>query len=155
MPRRLSASLAAQINPALRKRGFAIADVLIRWPMVVGAELAQQTCPERVQFEAGRANAATLKVRVAPGFAVEIQHLAPLLIERINAYYGYGAVARLKFTQGPIAPPSRPAPKPRRALTAAESRRLEEVVAPVADPALKAALQRLGEGLYTGADEKP
>lgn len=153
MPRRLNAVFVKQLAPAFRRRGFAIGEVLTRWPAIVGAELARHACPERVQFDAGQADAATLKLRVAPGFALELQHLTPLILERINGFYGYNAVARLKFTQGPVAPPNRPARTARRALRPDEAVRLEAALSPIRDPGLKAALRRLGDGLMT-ADEK-
>lgn len=153
MPRRLNAMFVKQLAPAFRRRGFAIAEILTRWPAIVGVDLARHACPERVQFDAGKADAATLKLRVAPGFALEMQHLAPLILERINTFYGYNAVARLKFTQGPVAASGRPARGVRRALSPDEALRLEALLSPINDPALKSALRRLGDGLMT-ADEK-
>ena len=43
-----------------------------------------------------------LKLRAAPGAALELQHRAPLIIERINLFFGRAAVTRLALVQGPL-----------------------------------------------------
>jgi hypothetical protein len=87
-----------------------------------------------------------LRLRVASAFATEAQHLEPVLIERINAFFGYGAVARLTLVQGPAlnAPVAPPKLRP---LSAVEQQALDARVAGVADPELRAALQRLGSAV--------
>jgi hypothetical protein len=128
---------------ALGKRGFGEAQLVTQWEAVIGAELADKLSPERLSFPRGERRNGTLRLRVASAFATEAQHLEPVLIERINAFFGYGAVARLTLVQGPAlnAPPAAPKQRP---LTPAEQREIEARVAGVADPELRAALQRLG-----------
>ena len=41
-----------------------------------------------------------LQVRVAGPLAVELQHLAPQVLERVNTYLGYRAVTQLKLSRG-------------------------------------------------------
>jgi hypothetical protein len=110
---------------------------------VIGADLAQKLSPERIVFARNERRNGTLRLRCASAFATEAQHLEPVLIERINAFFGYGAIARLVLVQGPAlnAPP--PAPTLRK-LSAEETRTIEARVAGVADPELRAALTRLG-----------
>lgn len=43
--------------------------------------------------------AAVLTLSVEPGFATEVQHRAHELIERINTFFGYRCVARLRLVQ--------------------------------------------------------
>ena len=84
---------------------------------------------------------------VAPGFALQIQHLEPVLVERINTFYGYRAVARLRLIQGPLPvapPPRRPA---FRALSASEEEALAATLAGLSDPTLREALTSLGRTL--------
>ena len=42
---------------------------------------------------------ATLVVRVEGARATEVEHLGPRIIERVNQFYGYRAIDRLKVTQ--------------------------------------------------------
>src|SRR5205814_4040428 len=86
-----------------RHGGGILARLKADWPAVIGADIAAATWPQAL----GRDGA--LKLRVAAATALELQHRAPLLIERINVYLGRPAVSRLVFVQGPLplAPPAR------------------------------------------------
>jgi hypothetical protein len=141
--RAIGAEIPRIAGAALGKRGFGEAQLVTQWEAVIGPELAAKLSPERIAFPRGERRNGTLRLRVASAFATEAQHLEPVLIERINAFFGYGAVARLAFVQGPPlnAPP---APPRLRKLTADEERAIDTRVAGVADPELRAALTRLG-----------
>jgi hypothetical protein len=144
--RALGAEIPRIAGAALGKRGFGEAQLVTQWEAVIGDELAKKLSPERISFPRGERRNGTLRLRVASAFATEAQHLEPVLIERINAFFGYGAVARLAFVQGP--PLNAPPPPPRlRKLSAAEQREIESRVAGVADPDLREALKRLGNAV--------
>lgn len=142
-PRRLAAALSKVTRAGFRRRGFAHSGVLSRWPEIVGDELAAMSCPEKLKFPPGRGEGGTLQVRVASGFATELQHLEPVVIERINTFFGYAAIGRLALKQGPL-PARRERRRRWRALERAEEKALGERVADTADPGLKAALLELG-----------
>ena len=144
--RAIAAEIPRIAGAALGKRGFGEAQLVTQWDAVIGEELAKKLSPERISFPRGERRNGTLRLRVASGFATEAQHLEPVLIERINAFFGYGAVARLAFIQGPPlnAPP---APPSLRKLTAEEQRAIDARVAGVADPELRTALTRLGTAI--------
>jgi hypothetical protein len=144
--RAIAAEIPRIAGAALGKRGFGEAQLVTQWEAVIGPELAQKLAPERLTFPRGERRNGTLRLRVASAFATEAQHLEPVLIERINAFFGYGGVARLTLVQGPSLDAAPGAPK-LRALTAAEQRALDARVAGVADPELRDALQRLGSAV--------
>ncbi len=100
-----------------------------------------------------RPEPATLVVRVESAFAVELQHLAPVVIERVNAYYGWRCLGRLVLKQGPVRrpEPKRPAAA---AVSDADRRKLEQAVSSIAENNLKAALERLGEAVI-GSRRRP
>jgi hypothetical protein len=136
---RAAAKLA---TPILKQRG---GGMLVRlkadWPAIAGPQWAPAAWP----FALGRDGA--LKLRTAPAAALELQHRAPLLIERINLYFGRPAVARLVLLQaglphtpGPAAPAAAPS-------TAGEAAALDSKLGGIADPALRAALARLGRAV--------
>jgi hypothetical protein len=141
--RAIAAEIPRIAGAALGKRGFGEAQLVTQWDAVIGAELAAKLAPERLSFPRGERKNGTLRLRVASAFATEAQHLEPVLIERINAFFGYGAVARLVLVQGPAlhAPPATPPPRP---LSAAEQRAIDVGVAGIRDPELRGALARLG-----------
>ncbi len=140
-PQAIAASIGRLTRPALAKRGFAEAGVIAEWPSIVGSVLAAHTCPLKIVFPRGERGDGALHLRVASGaMATQLQHLEPLIIERINVYFGYRAVARLAMSQGPL--PRRRKPKPQAAPAAAEE--VEERLGAVDDAELKAALTGLG-----------
>ena len=72
-----------------------------------------------------------------------MQYKARQIIERINAYFGYAAIAELRIVQAPVSSGQQP---PRMAVRAA-AEPLTHEVAHVADPGLRSALARLGAGM--------
>lgn len=101
--RALSADLPAVTKRALGRRGFADAALLGEWAGVVGGDLARSCEPLRLSFPNRRERTeGTLVLRVEPAFALVLQHLEPQLLERVNGFFGYCAVARIKLHQGPV-----------------------------------------------------
>jgi len=147
-PRAIAATLPAVTGTAFAKRGFTGAGVLNEWPLIAGSHLARHSAPEKVQPPARGDTGGTLHLRIDNGaMATELQHLAPLLIERINGYFGYNAVARLKIIQGPLSKPPRRPPPRTRPLTASEETELAKNLMDVDDPDLRRSLAALGRAV--------
>ena len=146
----LASMLPKVTAPIFKSRGFAEAGILTDWPAIVGPHLARHTMPEKIAFVRGARSAGTLHIVTESAFAPELQHLEPQVIERINGYFGYGAIARLtihhgRVTQAPI-DAARPAIRPK-ARPAPQNRGLAgagKAVADAQDDPLDAALARLG-----------
>jgi hypothetical protein len=151
-PVALAATLPQIAKATLSKHGFDAADVITRWPDIVGPELAAHTAPRKLTFPKGVNAGGTLHVQVAGAAATELQHTEPQVIERINTYFGYRAVARLRLVQGPLPEPARPAPDraPPPPLDAAEQRALDKSVAGIEDEGLRSALAGLGRAVKAG-----
>ncbi len=101
-PQAIGRFVAKSTKAALVKRGFAQADILSKWPSIVGPTLARASSPEKMSYLRDKNSEATLKVRVSPGFGPEFQQFEPLIIERINSFFGYKAVGRLQLIQAPV-----------------------------------------------------
>ena len=137
--------LGQVLGPTARKRGFAEATLLSEWASVIGASLAARCQPVRVEFPRGRAVGGTLHLHARGGAALELQHLAPQLVERINGYFGFAAVGRIRLVQAPPPVPRRPPEPPNvRALTAEEELELARSLEPLLDQPLGQALLDLG-----------
>jgi hypothetical protein len=152
----LAASLPKIAGKALGKRGLAEGGLVTDWTAIVGEQLADATLPVKLAFPGRERREGTLHLRVAGAIALELQHLEPQLIERINAYLGYGAVARLKLERGPLPRPvrrrlSEPKAPP---LAPAETAAIDRSVADIADEGLRQSLARLGATLAADA-KKP
>lgn len=123
--------------------------MIAAWPAVIGNELAKLTAPERITYPSGKRAGGTLHLRIASGsIAVELQHMLPLLIERINGYFGYSAVAKVNLIQAPIAE-RREKKTEQRTLDEAGREELAALLANVDDPEIKASLEALGESILS------
>ena len=150
--RAIAAEVPRIAGPVLGKRGFAEAQLVAQWPSIIGEELARGVSPEKLRFSRGERRDGTLHLRVAAGLGPEIQHREPVLIERINAFFGYHAVARLAQKQGPPVRPAAPPPPRPRPLAAPERQILDRSLADIEDPDLRDALRRLGEAVIGSAE---
>ncbi|MGA9795429.1 MAG: DUF721 domain-containing protein [Rhizomicrobium sp.] len=86
-------SLAAT---AFARVGFADPTLVLRWPQIVGSEVARIARPIRLTSEG------MLTVLSEPAAALFLQHESRALCERINAYLGRKAVSKLRFVQGRV-----------------------------------------------------
>jgi hypothetical protein len=125
-----------------RHGGGALVRVKAEWRSIIGAEIAAVTWPEAL------GPGGVLKLRVVPAAALELQHRAPLVIDRINGYFGRPAVTRLILVQRnlPLAPP-----EPRRIgpLSTDGEAAIEQKIAGIADPELRTALSALGRAVLS------
>ena len=93
---------------AFARQGFASAELVTRWPDIVGAEIAQHAEPLKMQWprmpDGQPPEPGTLVLRVEGPAAIEIQHLAPQILERVNRFFGFAAVGRLGDPAGAAGP---------------------------------------------------
>lgn len=149
-PARAGDVARAIIRSPLAKRGFAHSELLTEWDTVVGPQIATLVRPLRLGHAARAGVGGTLTLGVLGARALEAQHMEPAIIERVNAHYGYRAVARIRlsqvgaeiFAQQDIAKPD---PQP----TQEQENAVKTAVAPVADEELRDALERLGRNIAT------
>jgi hypothetical protein len=103
---------------AFRRFGFVQSAVVSRWAEIVGPRYAEVSAPESIRFPAGKRSEGVLTLTVVGAHGPMMQHLAPTIMERVNMFFGYTAVARVAIRQGTLvqalpraAPPSlRPVP---------------------------------------------
>ncbi len=155
-PRLVGELIDPCLGDALKRQGFARSTLILSWPEIAGERLAERCAPARIDWPKrpagdGPSDPATLVVRVESAFALELQHMAPVLIDRINAHLGWRCIGRLVLKQGPLprrpVPRARPAP-PSPAVAAAAARSVEAV----SDERLQASLKALGEAVLTRAE---
>lgn len=153
--RALASAVEAVTKPIFGRRGLADGAVVRHWPVIMGATFAAVTAPEKLVFPTGARHGGTLHLRVANGaIATQIQHLEPLIIERINGYFGYGAVAHLHLKQGPVTPPAQTAGRELPALNDREEAELAERLGAVDDEALRRVLESLGRSVAARAKKR-
>ena len=134
-----------------KRFGFVQGAVVSRWSEIVGERYAKVSTPESIRFPAGKKSGGTLTLNVEGAHAPLIQHLGPLIIERVNRFFGYEAVNKVAFSQGR-------APRPRstieRPTPAPVSKELGEGLRQIADPELRTVLESLA-GKLAGSRGRP
>lgn len=139
---------------AFRKFGFVQSSVVTRWPEIVGPSHARVCSPEAIRFPPGEKSGGILELVVVPAHAPLISHVIPEIIERVNRFFGYNAIARVKLRQGavkplsaqarPTAPPSlRPIPM-----------ELGESLRDIGDAELRAVLESLARSLGENEEDE-
>ena len=99
------ADLMPQIGrTAFRRFGFVQSSVVTRWPEIVGEKHARVCMPEAIRFPPGEKVEGILQLVVVPAHAPLIQHVVPEIMERVNRFFGYKAVSRVKLRQGEVKP---------------------------------------------------
>jgi hypothetical protein len=156
--RRAAAETRPVLDQVAGRHGFAQPDVLLRWAEIVGEALAPTCRPVRVSYRGERGLGATLVVQAESARAPEVSHLAPRIIERVNQFYGYRAIARVRILQHGSAAFAEaqsafdPAPA---GPTEADAARAEALTEGVEDGGLRDALTRLGANVYARSRARP
>jgi hypothetical protein len=125
---------------SFRRFGFVQHSIVSRWGEIVGERYAKASSPESIKFPAGKKGGGVLTLLVDGAHAPLIQHLTPMIVERVNRFFGYAAINRIVFRQGK---PPAPAPRPERPQLRPISKELGEGLREIADPELRQCLESL------------
>ncbi|MHA6718299.1 DUF721 domain-containing protein [Sphingomonas sp. RS6] len=147
--RAVSELLPSVGGAAFRKFGFVQHSVVSRWSEIVGERYARVSSPESIRFPRGKREEGVLSLLVSGAFAPMMQHIAPEIIERVNRFFGYPAVARLAIRHGDVRATEKAAPPPS-LKPIPES--LGNSLRGIADPELKAVLESLAAGVAAQGD---
>jgi hypothetical protein len=151
-PQALGGLVERSLSETLKAKGFADTSVHNHWAEIAGADLAAWSEPVSLRWpqrgpgaDPDRAReGAVLTVKVESAFALDLQHMAPQIVERVNRFIGWRCVEKLALKQGPVRKAERPARQAKAVLNAESSRRLDGMLEDIESEALKRALQRLG-----------
>jgi len=125
---------------SFRRFGFVQSSIVSRWAEIVGERYAKVSSPESIRFPTGKKAGGVLTLLVDGAHAPLIQHLTPMIVERVNRFFGHAAINRIVFRQGK---PPAPAPRPERPQLRAVPKELGEGLREIADPELRACLESL------------
>ena len=122
------------------------------WPDIVGPLYAESTQPDKLSWTRRpkgliaeeEHEPATLTVRCSGAAALRLAHELPLVIERINTFFGYRCVGRIKLIQLPVLRVDR-SRRPKPAPVSEEARaKVRDIADGFVDDGLRAAVERLG-----------
>ncbi len=159
-PRGGEARQIADLMPAIgrtafRRFGFVQSSVVTRWPEIVGERHARHCMPESIRFAPGEKAEGILQLVVTPAHATIIQHVTPEIIERVNRFFGYSAVARVKIRQGVVqAPKAKEAPRAAPPSLKPIAMELGDSLRDIGDPELRTVLESLARSLDVAAKGK-
>ncbi|KAA6204737.1 MAG: DUF721 domain-containing protein [Candidatus Tokpelaia sp.] len=170
----LSAATAGIMEPVLQKKAGLNRRLIQNWTEIVGQAVAAVAVPVKIIWpqpanKATKSNlaAATLILACFGYRAVKLQHETSEIIARINRFFGYQAIAKIRI-ELKIPFQAQP-PVPRRGSSAAAlpwaktafgfaaakapavmPDKVQADIAEITDEALRASLLRLGQALYRG-----
>ncbi|HNN56619.1 MAG TPA: DUF721 domain-containing protein [Novosphingobium sp.] len=140
---------------AFRRFGFIQSSVVTRWAEIVGERHARHCMPEAIRFPPGEKRDGILQLVVVPAHAPIIVHVVPEIVERVNRFFGYNAIARVKLRQGEVKPP--PATKPAAAPPSLRPIPVElgESLRDIGDPELRTVLESLARAMTVQGGNEP
>ena len=153
--KRTASVLTDRIRQAGESRGFAVSRLLTHWADIAGPGIAEIARPVNVSYGRGGFGA-TLTLLTTGAQAPMLEMQKEQIRAKVNAVYGYNAIARVRVTQtaptgfaegqAQFEPPKKPDPAPPRAevLRAAQA-----TASPIENDDLRAALERLGRNVLS------
>ncbi len=136
------------VGETFTRQGFASAELVTRWSDIVGVEIAAHSEPIKIQWtrpaDGEAAEPGALVLRVEGPAAIEIQHLANVICERVNQFLGWRAVARIALRQAPLRRGQRQTAP---AVDTVVAEQIAETLSDIGDDDLRAALARLGAAI--------
>lgn len=105
LPKTLSQCIEPITRPVFKTQGLAGTRIISEWPSIVGTKFASHCIPQKLSFSAGKKTDGTLSIAVENGFAPELQHLQPVILDRLATYFGYKAVTRITISHTYIPEP--------------------------------------------------
>lgn len=154
--KRTSSLLGDRIRTASESRGFAQSRLLTHWAEIAGPSVAEIARPVEVSYTRGGMGA-TLTLLTTGAQATMLEMQKEQIRAKVNAVYGYNAIARVRITQtaptgfaeGQVAFAARKADMAPARLDPKDVAQAVQTVAPVADDGLRQALERLGTNILT------
>ena len=148
----IGGAVTALLDPMLAKRSHVDAALALSWPELCGEKLAGRTQPLKVNWPRrtgpdDRFEPGVLTIACEGAAALDLQYTSTELIGRINGFFGYSAIHRIRIEQRPV-DQFRPARKKARpALPEPLRKGIERQVESIEDEGLRQALARLGESV--------
>ena len=144
-PRTLATLVGPMAGRLLGAEGRSLGRIVADWPSIIGPAWTGRCLAESLTGSR-QGQGGTLTLRVEPADALELQHLAPWIIDKVNAYLGFKAVERVRLVHGVV--PTAHHRSQQATTDPEDAAAVDALVADVADPGLRERLASLGRGLY-------
>ncbi|QQM29825.1 DUF721 domain-containing protein [Martelella lutilitoris] len=143
------------IDPILARRAGISTALLSAWEEIAGEAYAEFSRPEKITWpkrasesEDGGFRPGCLTVACEGARVLFLTHAQGELVHRVNGFFGFSAIDRIKVVQKPVQPPGGRRRRPPE-LSPAEARDLEARLQGIESEKLRAAIMRLGAGVMS------
>ena len=143
------------IKNAVSSEDLIGSDIIMHWRTIVGDTIRKFCRPVKTKFSP-RTDIRTLYVETpVGGFALEIQHQEQYILDKINAYFGYAAIHKIKVSQNiDMLPPMPEKPqKKEAALSANQEEMLFQAIDEIKDENLREILLKIGKNVILSNKE--
>lgn len=158
--RRYHATTLSKIMPSLTrkvtsKQGMLFGAMINDWTSIMGSYYSQIMVPVRISFPPKKKTGGTLWIKTTSAASMEIQQLQQQLIERVNGFFGYGAIEKFRIIHDSSALRHRQetVKKSTKHLSPKQQQDIQQqttsTLKDIEDPELKAILERLGKAVFT------
>lgn len=153
-PRSVSEIVGKVLEPVIARRAGMTLDLINAWPEIAGEEFSKTTRPEKINWprrahEDDPFKPAVLVVACENSAALFFQHEQAAILERINVFFGFEAIDRIKIVQKAVVSVEKKKPKDLQSVTDMDEKRLAAILDEIDDPVLKETLAKLGRGVLS------
>jgi len=89
-------TLPTSIKKIIKKKGHIFSETLNNWKYIVGGEIFQICYPKSFK-NSNKFGVSTLHVMVKRGHEVDLEYSKKKIIDKMNSFFGYVVVEKLKF----------------------------------------------------------
>ncbi len=151
--RQVSELVGKVLEPVLSRRTGMTIDLLAAWHELVGEQYADFTRPQKINWprrahEEDPFKPGTLIVACDGARALFFQHDLSRICERVNVFFGFEAIEKIKIVQKPVQQLTRNNRENNPELSGDSRTRLESILSQLDDPGLKQAFEKLGKGVF-------
>jgi hypothetical protein len=147
----LPEALNQALDPLMKKRGFASRDLISHWGAIAPEPFNTVAQPEKLVWPRGErsADGAVLHLFCVPAHRLALMHEGPNVAAAVNRYFGYLLVREVRLSTTPFTGHSAPKAQGPLEVSEAVKTHVKGAVADIADDDLRAALERLGQGVLS------
>ena len=146
-PSRIGIYTQKIVKTVFKARGLMEGRIITHWPQIVGERYASLALPEKITFPKGKKDEGTLYLSVTSSGSMLIHYAQGIILEHVNTFFGYKAIAKLQMNHGFTAPQPKREKNPPLPLSEEEQKWLAQQTQEITDPELKTTLENLGKSI--------
>ena len=89
-------TLPRGLKGILKKNGYNYSEIISKWSMLVGKDIANSSYPKSIKMKKGNASG-TLLIGIRRGDEIQIEYAKKEIMDKINSYFGYKLIDEIKL----------------------------------------------------------